>query len=219
MNKLSSRFAQLAQEAADLEKTKTRTHSEYRGEYLKINSEKLLEWRIKAKNLLQKACGSASVHVAEFSSLEKGGAYITDRGILLSLQAILIAAQDDYDGGFLVSTTNLVAAELFDDQLGQASELLRNGYSVAAAVVAGTVLETTLRRLCDLHGISHGKLDKMNADLAKSDVYTLLVQKRTIALADIRNNAAHGKPENFSKSDVEDLIDYAKRFAADYIAA
>lgn len=145
--------------------------------------------------------------------------YQTNLDVLRNLKAIFVAAQDDYDGGFLVSTTNLVAAELFDDQLAQASELLRNGYVLASAVVAGTVLETTLRRLCEVHNLPAGKLDKMNADLAKANVYTLLVQKRITSLADVRNNAAHGKIENFSKEDVQDLIDYTHRFAADYIAS
>jgi hypothetical protein len=57
----------------------------------------------------------------------------------------------------------------------------------AAAVIAGTVLETALRQLC---------LDRMNADLAKAGVYNSLMQKRITALAAIRNRAAHGKPTN-----------------------
>lgn len=59
----------------------------------------------------------------------------------------------------------------------------------------------------------------MNADLAKAAVYTLLVQKRITALADVRNNAAHGHPDKFAAGDVEDLINYTGRFAADHIAS
>ena len=67
-------------------------------------------------------------------------------------------------------------------------------YKVAAAVVAGVVLETTLRTLCADRKIAVGKLDKMNADLAKDGLYDKLVQKRITMLADIRNKAAHGEP-------------------------
>jgi hypothetical protein len=63
----------------------------------------------------------------------------------------------------------------------------------AAAVIAGTVLETALRQLC---------LDRMNADLAKAGVYNSLMQKRITALAAIRNRAAHGKPNEFTRDDV-----------------
>jgi len=48
---------------------------------------------------------------------------------------------------------------------------LGNGYKLAAAIIAGVVLETTLRDLCTRAGIGHGKLDKMNADLSKMGIY------------------------------------------------
>jgi hypothetical protein len=62
-----------------------------------------------------------------------------------------------------------------------------------------------------------GKLDKMNADLAKADTYHLLVQKRITAIADIRNNAAHGHPEHFTAKDVEDMISYIEGFLAAHL--
>lgn len=99
----------------------------------------------------------------------------------------------------------------------QARELLASQYLSAAAVVAGVVLETSLRQLCVDKGIPVGKLDKMNADLAKARTYHLLVQKRITAIADIRNNAAHGHPELFTAEDVDDLISYIERFLTDYL--
>ena len=88
---------------------------------------------------------------------------------------------------------------------------------MAAAVTAGTVLETSLRQLCDENNIGHGKLDKMNADLAKAGVYNVLTQKRVTALADIRNNAAHGKPDEFKKEDVNDMIRDVNNFLVDHL--
>ena len=80
------------------------------------------------------------------------------------------------------------------------------------------MLETTIRQLCTDAGITIGKkdkLDKMNADLAKAGVYNLLVQKRITALADIRNNAAHGHYDQFKDSDVSDMITYVESFIAE----
>jgi len=79
------------------------------------------------------------------------------------------------------------------------------------------VLETTLRQLCTDKGIPVGKLDRMNSDLAKAGAYNLLVQKRINALADIRNNAAHGHPDQFKDSDVSDIILYVKTFISEYL--
>jgi hypothetical protein len=54
----------------------------------------------------------------------------------------------------------------------------------------------------------------MNADLAKAGAYNSLVQKRITALAAIRNSAAHGRPQDFTKDDVAAMITDVERFAA-----
>jgi hypothetical protein len=106
---------------------------------------------------------------------------------------------------------------MFDSELEQASELIQAGYKTPAAVVAGVVLETSLRELCDQEGLPHGKLDKMNSDLAKVGKYNKLQQKRITALADIRNSAAHGKTENFTDQDVLDMIRDVEKFIAGHL--
>jgi len=133
------------------------------------------------------------------------------------LKAIFSAAKEDFHGGYLSSVRALVQAEVFDSELEQANELLSSGYCAAAAVIAGVFLETALRDLCDRNGIPHGKLDKMNADLAKASVYNILNQKRITALADIRNSAAHGKPDTFTNQDVDSMIKDVNRFLSDYL--
>lgn len=133
------------------------------------------------------------------------------------MKAVFLAAKEDFEGGYLLSVRSLVQAEMFDSQLEQAEELFKSGYITAAAVIAGVVLETTLRELCDRSSIAHGKLDKMNADLAKAGIYNKLTQKRITALADIRNSAAHGKPEEFTDQDVLDMIRDVTKFVADYL--
>jgi hypothetical protein len=139
------------------------------------------------------------------------------------LKAVFLAAQEDYEGGYLRSIRSLVHAELFDDELEQARELFASKYAVAAAVVARVVLETTLRTLCVNNGIpirtSDGKsvkLDKMNADLAKAGVYNVLAQKQVTWLADIGNKAAHGETEGFKDADVADMITEVERFVRDH---
>jgi hypothetical protein len=122
------------------------------------------------------------------------------------LEAVFLAAKEDFEGGLLQSLKHLVQAEVFESELEQAEELLKAGYQVAAAVIAGTVLETGMRQMCIDHGIEPSKLDKMNADLAKAGVYNKLVQKQITALADIRNSAAHGNSDQFGQRDVENMI-------------
>src|SRR5262249_6131278 len=113
----------------------------------------------------------------------------------------------------------LVEAEVFDDFLEQANALLTAGYIGPAAVVAGCILEDSLRKLAESKGVAlaaRPKLDLMNADLAKAGVYSKLIQKRITAIADIRNNAAHGKWDQFTKDDVNDALLWIRGFVTDH---
>ncbi len=60
------------------------------------------------------------------------------------------------------------------------------------------------------------KIDRLNAELAKANVYDKPVQRRITALADTRNNADHGHFAKFRREDTEDMVKWVKRFGADY---
>lgn len=130
------------------------------------------------------------------------------------MRAVFLAAKEDFEGGYLNSLRNLVQAEVFTSELEQAEELLKSGYATAAAVIAGVVLETTLRDLCSTQELEHGSLNKMNDDLAKAGAYNASQKKRITALAAIRNSATHGKQDEFTAADVGGMIDDVERFLA-----
>lgn len=214
MNKLfRQRFDELEAQAIPVESSKKTCHSEVFGSGESIDSDLFLNWKVKVKNLLSKVCGEESQHFQQFKKDDKGTGYTTFK----NLKAIFLAAKEDFEGGYLSSMKTLVQAEVFDSELEQAKELLNNSYCTAAAVIAGIVLETALRELCDKNGIPYGKLDKMNADLTKSGIYSKLVQKQITALADIRNSAAHGKPDEFTKQDVTNMIRDVNQFLLNHL--
>jgi len=215
---LKKRFAELADQLAQLEATHEVKHSDYTGRYEEVDSELLLGWTVKARSLVSRACGKDSEHYTSFVEGEQITPYGDNYGVLKRIKAVFMAAREDFEGGYLTSVRNLVHAELAESELEQARELLRSGYTMAAAVVAGVVLETMLRTLCVRHGIEHGKLDKMNADLVKAGQYNALVQKRITAIAAIRNSAAHGKLDEFQRDDVKAMIDDIERFALDALS-
>lgn len=107
-----------------------------------------------------------------------------------------------------------------DDFLSQAEYLADEGFIQAAASLSGAVLEDTLRKLCDLHGIAYlekTKIDSLNSELAKAGVYDKLVQKEITAKADIRNNADHGHFDKFKDYNVVDMIKWTRRFCGEYL--
>lgn len=219
MNKVIKRqFEALELQAHQVEASKRAHHGEMFGNRVFVDNNLLLSWKVKVKNLLSNLCGENSQYFKQFEKEENIGIVgTTNLDIFKGLKAIFIAVKEDFDNGYLSSVKTLVQAEVFDSELEQADELFSNGYSTAAAVIAGVVLETALRELCDRNNIPHGKLDKMNADLAKANVYNKLNQKRITALADIRNSAAHGKSSEFTSQNVSDMIREVSQFLANHL--
>jgi hypothetical protein len=219
LNKVIARqFEELEKQASQVEASKEAHHNEMFGGGEYVKNDLLLKWKVKVRSLLSKLCGEDSQYFKQFEE-EENSAIVgtTNFEIFKGLRAIFIAAKEDFESGYLLSLRTLVQAEVFDYELEQASELFSSGYYTAAAVIAGVVLETALRELCDRNSIPHGKLDKMNADLAKADVYNKLNQKKITALADIRNSAAHGKPDQFTDQDVANMIKDVNQFLYDYL--
>jgi len=179
---------------------------------LYISPDLILNWNVKAKSLMERVCGANSTHLRMYADADVQGMYESYIDRLNRLKAIFLAAKEDFEGGHLNTIRNLVQAEVFTSELEQAEELLKAGYATAAAVIAGVVLETTLRDLCSAHDLEHGSLNKMNDDLAKVGAYNTTQKKRIIALAAIRNSAAHGKTEEFTAAEVKGMIDDVERF-------
>jgi hypothetical protein len=138
--------------------------------------------------------------------------------------AILEAIRDEIAGGWLVSIKHLVSAELFADFIDMADHLLETGYKDPAAVMGGSVLEEHLRQLChkgsidvqeDRDGKSVSrKADRLNAELAKANIYTKLDQKLVTAWLDLRNNAAHGKYDAYTAEQVRQMLMGVTEFMA-----
>jgi hypothetical protein len=216
---LAKRFAELASQLEAVEATKRcEPMRHFPGDRIDlIDNDLFLNCKVKARNQISMACRTDSEHYRQFVESEKPQQFRTRFAELKELKAVFLAAKEDYEGGYLNSFRNLVQAEVFGSELDQARELLSGGYSSAAAVIAGVVLETTLRQLCTDSGLPVGKLDRMNSELTKAGAYNLLVQKRITALADIRNNAAHGHPEQFKDNDVSDMISYVESFISEHL--
>lgn len=206
------RFDELIEKGRKVLSTRRDLPSNYIGFDDPVDSELGNQWMVSSKNYLLQAIGEKSVHFTEFSALfSKGVTYSpVKRGI-----GILIAAKEDYQGGYLVAIRKLVGAEIIGSLLDQAQELLEAGYVGPAAVLAGCILEDHIKTICQEKKIElpdKPKLDYMNTQLAKIEYYNKLTQKQITALAAIRNSAAHGNWDEFKEDDVRDMIKWIARF-------
>jgi hypothetical protein len=169
-------------------------------------------------NLIHKVCGPSSSHFAAIKRLAESKETSLNSYYFADCVGVLEAAQRDFEDGLLTEVRLLIRADLLDDFLSQAEELLTQGFHIAAASLAGAVLEDTLRKLCDKHSVSCApktKIDSLNSDLAKAGVYDKLVQKEITAKADLRNSADHGHFDRVRKEDVEDMLAWIRRFVTE----
>jgi hypothetical protein len=131
----------------------------------------------------------------------------------------------DYHMDRLSSFKELVHADVFADFLEMAEYLLDEEFKDPAAVLAGSVLEEHLRKLCEKNGVpvsstdKRGKLkplmiDQLNIELVRKQVYGKVEQQQITAWASIRNQAAHGHYSEYDKAQVTLMLQGIRDFVA-----
>lgn len=138
---------------------------------------------------------------------------------------VVKALLSDIESGYVKTIEEEIHGDVFSDFLEMASHLVGQEYKDPAAVMAGSTLEVHLRKLCDKNDIdtlkSDGKpkkADSLNAELAKAGVYKKLDQKNVTAWLDLRNKAAHGDYDEYTKAQAGLLIDGVRDFITRYPA-
>jgi hypothetical protein len=192
----------------------------FNGNYGAVNPSNLdyNKWYSSAKNLIGKACSAQGIHYKQIDDIytrKKGNSYFMP-GCL----GVLESAYEDFKSGLLEDTKAIITAEVFTDFIEQAEYLLSEGYELPAAVLMRGVLEDSLRTLCKKEQIvlsEKSKLDWMNTELVKAGVYNTNVQKQVTAWAGIGNSAAHMKIDEFSETDVKNMISGIISFNATFL--
>lgn len=111
----------------------------------------------------------------------------------------------------LFDIKQLVQADLFDNELASARELLNHNFLRAAGAVAGVVLEKHLGNVCASHNIKLTKknptISDFNELLKSSSVLDIPNWRHIQLLGDIRNLCDHNKDSEPTSEQVKDLID------------
>jgi hypothetical protein len=203
------RLQQLIDQADTLVGTKyiaTVNHNHPNQEFVDDESYRL--FRAVSLSFLVSAFGREHTFYEEFNKMVHGNYLFCAK----TGRAILNAAKQELDGGWIFATKDVVSGEIFTDFLEMAEYLLSKNYFQPAAVLTGSVLEQHLRHLCTKNGIPisvnkdgkdvPNKAETMNTDLAKQNVYGKSDQKQVTAWLGIRNHAAHGEHTLYTKEQV-----------------
>jgi len=237
LEKFLARFAFLILEGEAIQETVKNIPGEYcedfhgrgrqRPSTQQMDWKRVVKWRINCISLLDQIIPAKSVHrpaIETFRGINKASQLEWGVNTLRGLK-------DDFENGFLGDLSALIESAIASDYMGQAEGLLHEGQNgrydhVPAAVLAGAVLEKALRTLCEkqepIIAVLNPKgepktLNPLIDDLKKAALFNEAKAKQLRGWAAIRNHAAHGEFDQFTRSDVEQLLQGVNSFLADYL--
>ena len=145
-------------------------------------------------------------------------AVVSSPSFIPTITGVLIALRDAVDQGLLQSLESRLRANIHDDFLVQASELLDADYHVAALVLTGGVLENHLQKMIQAGGLVLPKKESISKynDLLRDNAYDQPKWRRIQSISDLRNEAAHGKGSTIRADDSKDAHTFVQRFIADH---
>lgn len=182
-----------------------------------LDSGKFEGWRTQCLVYLEKVFGSDHTYTTSFAKAtdQHGHQSEVKKGM-----AILDAAAEDVEHGYLATLRSLITGDVFVDLLDQAEHLLENGYKDPAAMLTGAVLENGLRSIATECGVkvkTGDDLSALNSKLAVKSAFSRLTQKKVAVWIDVRNKAAHGQFDEYREQDVEEMVKGVVSLLAEYI--
>lgn len=111
----------------------------------------------------------------------------------------------------LFDILHILQADMFDNELSQARELLKSQYIRASGAIVGVVLEQHLKQVCKDNSITIKKknpsINDYNEKLKEHSVIEIPNWRFIQHLADLRNLCDHSKDKEPIKEEIEGLID------------
>lgn len=115
----------------------------------------------------------------------------------------------------LFDLKQILQADIFDNELEAASELLKKGFIRAAGAVSGVVLEKHLKETLINHNIKvlkkNPSISDLNDSLKNNNIIEVPAWRFIQLLGDIRNLCDHDKEREPSLDEVNDLISGVKK--------
>lgn len=217
IDELIEKLLELEKESIQLD-----TGSYFKGKYSHFTSE-FHEVKTRSLNILEQ--------LEKRLFIEKVAKFVAADDHIIELRGILSGLKKDIISGLISNFALLIESNVTGDYLTQAESLLLEGKTgnydhIPAAVLTGAILEDSLRRLCQRQEPpieikkSNGTfltLDPLIDNLKSTGFFNELKAKQLRAWAGIRNAAVHGRFDDFTRKDTEEMLTGVKNFLADYM--
>jgi hypothetical protein len=135
----------------------------------------------------------------------------------LNSQVDILESVEQHLDSLLADITGVLEADLLDDEIARAQELLKAKYLRAGGIVAGVVLERHLKRLMDTHNVALRKVPQiasMNDALKQVKVYDVPQWRQIQRLGDLRNICAHHGEREPTTDEIAELISGIQKVVA-----
>lgn len=180
-------------------------------------------WVTRIGNVITKLYGTSSQHYKNYqTTIDNKDFYIIHSNHwrhVSVIAGIIQAVQHEFRNDLINNIRRILQSDIFSDFLEMSEYLLNEGYKDAAAVIIGSVLEDSLRKLANSNGIDtikpNGKpltLEPLNIELGKAGIYDKLTQKQITSWGELRNKAAHGHYSEYQKEQVQMMLLFVQQF-------
>jgi uncharacterized protein YutE (UPF0331/DUF86 family) len=167
-------------------------------------------WFTSGVNVVFVVAPPESIHRTQMAALVVHPDLKTRIRVSLARRAlgILEALAVDLKAGLLNKFEYIILGISFDNFLDHAADFHRADKKQEAAVLVGVVLEDTIRKIAEKHGLraKGPSLELLIDELVKLNVLTPVKAKRVKAYAGTRNRALHADWEAFDIRDVGEMI-------------
>ncbi len=207
-DELLSRVDLLVEDHAQWQKTASM------GEY--FDRGPMTGWFVSCEDVFVRVFGESSPFVRQLVAI-RGRSGMWPPGVK-EAAGVVRAAREVFADGYMLNLERLAAAEASFDLMQMSEHLLESDYHIAAATLAGAVLEHALRAVCDSHGVDRSSargLSALNQLLRSEGVLDVRGLHEIQSWTDLRNKVDHHDfetPNQIDRGAVERMVGGVRDF-------
>lgn len=207
-----NRFKELIKEFEEEIFPKREARQKYYGETYYIYPEeihdKIQGWFMKCENIIGLVFGTESLQMKRFLNLRDNPKIVELDHKIYQVKGLLEADLNDLENGFLLEQEFIIANEVFDSVLEEASFFIfEQKNKDIGAILLRIVLEDAIKRIAKKEGlvIENKKVSILNDELKTQNFFIQTTWRQNQAWLDIGNKAAHGDFGDYDLKQVENF--------------
>ena len=133
---------------------------------------------------------------------------------------VLLGLKNSIANGDLQSPISFIQTEIFSDFLEMAEHIFEQGHKDPPVMLAGAVLEDSLRKICIKNKITvpaDSNIASLNQLLLQKPVYNKIVFKDVDKWKAIRDFADHANFDQYDRDRVKDMLEGVRKFIGEYL--